>query len=187
MPVVHHAVVGYRSIAAAPGGVWTTVYQWDTSGVLADHAGYNGLTLVGTIPITDFTQTGGTRIRLTFSGATSEGFIANAMYVGNGGGGDPYDFGDTPVQMLMSGGGTITIPINVDTVTDDVAFVKDATNPFVYAMQFSNAAADTLRGNATGQDENSYFKSAQEASVANKTVFSNNLTTSYVAKIELFI
>jgi hypothetical protein len=127
---------------------------------------------------------------MTFEGASTEGFIASAMYVGNGGGGEAFDFGGTPVQVLMSGSGTITVgAAATGIVTDDVAFVKDGTNPFVMSMQFQNGAADNLRRNQTGvHDENSYYKSGvAEASTQNKSGYSANLNSSYIAKIELLI
>ncbi len=173
-------------VGTPASGSWQSVYTWDTAAFATDND-WNGYTVVCIVPITDFSATGGTRIRLTFNGEATQGFIASAMYIGNGGGGDVYDFGDTPVQMLMSGGATITVGAGaVGVVTDDVAFVKDAINPFVMAMQFQNSAHDNLIRNASGQDEDSYFKSATDAATQNKTGYSHNQTSSYIAKIELF-
>ena len=175
--------------ATAASGTWTTVYQWIVGAGLGDDNGWNTYTFVHTIPLADFSATGGTRVRLTFTGATAEGFVANAMYIGNGGGGDAYDFGDTPVQILMSGGGTITVGAGATgVVTDDVAFVKDGTNPFVLSMQFSDSAHDNLKRTPTGNDETSYYKqSVSEAATQNKTAYSTNLTSGYIEKIELLI
>lgn len=173
-------------LTAAAAGAWTTVYTWDSTS-LSDDNGNTGLTLAFVVPLSDFSATGGTRIRLTFNGATTEGFVASAMYVGNGGGGDAYDFGDTPVQMLMSGAGTITVGAGATVVTDDVAFVKDGTNSFVMALQLADSAHDNLRRNATGQDEAAYYKSGTDAATQDKSAYTTYLTSSYIAKIELFI
>ncbi len=167
-------------------GTWTSVYTW--LGGLTDDSAWSGNTFVTTVPLASFSATGGTQVRLTFDGAASEGFIASAMYVGNGGGGDAYDFGDTPVQILMSGGATITVGAGASgVVTDASAFVKDGTNPFVLSMQFADAAHDSLRRTATGQPEASYFKAGADAATQNKSGYSTNLTAAYIAKIELFI
>ncbi len=177
-------------VGTPASGAWTEVYNWSSAGGgAADDNGWNGYTIVQTIPLTDFSATtGSTRIRLTLTGGSTEGFILSAMYVGNGGGGDVYDFGGTPVQMLMSGGGTITVGAGATVVTDDVAFVKDAINPFVMAMQFQDSAHDNLRRTATGQDESTHIKNAIDAATQNKSGYSANFqTVSYIAKIELFI
>lgn len=176
-------------------GEWVTVYTWPTGGGVADDNGYNGLTLVGTIPLADFSATSGTHIRFTFDGATTEGFVASAMWIGNGGGAEVWDFNDDPgtgeehVQVTMGAGNTITVGAGAsDVVTDDtVAFVKDGTNPFVYALQFQSGAADNLKRTSSGQDENSYFKSGADAATQNKSGYSNNLTASYIKKIEIFV
>lgn len=171
--------------AAVQAGTWTTVFNWSTDS-FADDTGNNGFTHVFIIALSEFTQTGGTRIRLTFEGASTEGFIASAMYIGNGGGGDVYDFGDTPVQMTMGGSGTITVGAGVDVVTDDVAFVKDGVNSLVVASQLQNGAADNYR-RSTSLVNDSFFKSGQDASTQNKTGYTHNFVSSYVKKIELLI
>lgn len=173
---------------ATSSGTWTTVFTWDTSGGTADDVGWSGYTFVWTLPLAAFSATGGTQIRLTFDGASTEGYIANAVYVGNGGGGDAYDFGDTPVQMLMSGGATITVgAAATDVVTDAIAFVKDSTNPFVLAMQFSDGAHDNLFRTAGGTTAAAYYKNAADAATQNKSGYSAHFTAHYVKKIELLI
>jgi hypothetical protein len=164
---------------------WTTVYTW--GGGAADDTGFSGTTFVAVIAFADFSATGGSRIRLTFDGAATEGFIADAMYLGNGGGTDAFDFGATPVQVLMSGGGTITVGAGTSgVVTDDVAFVKDGSNSFVISAHFADSAHDNMR-RASGGGNSWYKPGVSEASTVNKTSYTANIASSYIAKIELLI
>jgi hypothetical protein len=168
-------------------GTWTNVYEWPSTPVL--DAGWSTYTFVATIAAAQFNRTGGTRCRITFEGISPEGFIANSMYVGNGGGGDAFDFGDTPVQVFMGGTTTITVPAGTTVVTDDFPFVKDATNPMVVAMSFSGSSNDNLaRTNTSAPGANSYYKnSVSEASLQNKTGYTSNFAESYFKRIELLI
>ena len=174
---------------------WTTVYDgsgfWSVAH--AEDPGWSGYTFVATLALAAFSATGGTQIRLSFIGSNSaEGFEANAMWVGNGGGGDVWDFTGDQVQLKQGGSNTISCGgSNAIIVTDDgIAFVKDATNPLVLAMQFSNSAHDDLgRWNDGGLNYgDSWFKPAvQEASTQNKSGYTHNVTSNYIYKIELLM
>jgi hypothetical protein len=182
------ALMGIRKTTSLiQTGSWVTVYQRPTAPVL--DSGWSTYTFVATVAAAQFTRTGGTRCRLTFEGISPEGFIASAMYVGNGGGGDAFDFGDTPVQVTMGGSTTITVPASSTVVTDSFSFVKDATNPLVMSMTFASSANDNLaRTNTSAPGCNSYYKnSVSEASLQNKTGYAANFAESYFSKIELFV
>lgn len=170
--------------ATAAGGTWTTVFD-KTGQPTADDTGNNGFTFVNVLALSDLSQTGGTQIRLTFDGASSEGAEFSAVYVGNGGGSDAYDFTGDQVQMKQSGGNTITVPAGGSVVTDGISFVKDGSNSLVIAFQCQNSAKDNLLRHSASTAM--YLKSGADASTQNKTGYSAYTTGAYVHKVELLI
>lgn len=174
----------------ASSGTWTQVFS-GPGGSGANNPGWNGYTLVQSIPLSAFSATGGSQIRLTFTGPTSgEDMEFGALWVGNGGGTDPYDFTGDQVQMTASGGNTITVPMGGTLLTDAKSFVKDGTNPLLVAVQWGNAAKDDMRwATGTGAGYTLYYRNtAADAATQNKSSYSNFATSSLmISKIELLI
>ncbi len=181
------AMVAQQAIDVA--GTWTAVY---TPSIVSpgNNAGNNGFTEVTVIPLAALSATGGSKIRLTVKGvAAGEATILSAMWLGNGGGGDSYDFTGDQVQVKLATSTTITIPVNTEVLLDEVAFVKDGANPLVIAYQFTDSANDDLF-DYTRVDSTGYFiKSATEASLQDKTGYTDLSTfaSTLLTKIELFI
>ncbi len=116
------------------------------------------------------------------------------MYVGNGGGGDAYDFGSAPSQMTVSASTTITLTAGgADVVTDELAFVKDGVNSLVVALDLTNSAADDVRRNVSGSTGTGcsawWIIGSTEAGTTNKTGYTDVTASGWrcLVKIELFI
>lgn len=171
---------------------WETVYSFNltTENGAADNTGNNGYTFVWTIPLAAFSQTGGTKIRLTLQGAAVEGTEMSGLYIGDGGGTDGYDFGEAPVQVTKDASGTITIGAGASLVTDEINFVKDGTNPLIVAAQFQNSSADNVRMASTGSPagSNCWFKTGAEASTQDKSTYGVlSANAGLVTQIDLYI
>ena len=185
-----------KAVTPTAGGAWTTVFDETTafatgSAIDADDSGWNGYTMVVVVPIASFSATDGTKIRLTLRGGEVEGFIASAIWCGNGGGGHAYDFTGDQVRLQQSASNTITVGTDGTVVTDEIAFVKDGTNPLVMALQFQTTT-DTTRRISSGFSPAGYstwYKSGADASTEDKTGYTDHSANGFqvISKIELFI
>lgn len=180
---------GGGAIGGTPvvAGAWTEVWARTLT---AQDNGSNGLTYVLVIPLAELSATSGTQIRLTMQGGATEGFELSGMWVGNGGGGDAYDFTGDQVQLKLATSNTIAAAADAVIVTDAANFVKDETNALVISFQFENAAADNMyRKSNAGETSTFWFKSAVDASTQNKTGYTDSSSTGphLVTKVELFI
>lgn len=179
------------------GGSWATVYTTAPTST-ANDAGWNGYTMVGRIAVSQFSATGGTTLRVYFNGPLgAENMTVAAFYIGNGGGSDVYDFknstpGDGATQVSVGGVNAFTIAnAAADVVSDDITFVKDATNDFLYSAHFTNAAADDMWkcGVADTTPFGTWYKTpAAESGTADKTGYSNAgaAALNMISKIEIF-
>lgn len=121
------------------------------------------------------------QIRVTFEAGTTEaGTITNAYIEHAAAAGDSYDFATTPVQLLVSGGGTIAIPISSTVTTDWANFVYDKTSALLIAIYMgSGTSTDTLRSKAGLSNITRYTKTANDAATVNKTGYSSTAGSLY--------
>lgn len=196
---LHENSAGHQSevstgdgFTTAAAGTWTEVWTADFAASSADEAGWNGYTIVNVVDVANFSATGGTQIRLTFEGHSTNDLTVDSCYVGNvAASGDAYDADSPMTQILVDGSGSFTIAAGVETVTDGVAFVKGAGNDFIQDFYFSTAANDDIRrgGTPTGGDFVGY-RTSDESGTANKTTGYTDATASKfrgLLKIELLI
>ena len=178
--------------AAEPAGSWVTVFD-ETADFAAgaNETGWMNYTFVGVIPMAALAGSGGTKIRLTLNTGTILSTIVDAMWVGNGGGADPFDFGDTPVQITVAGAGRFTIPMNSAVVTDEIDFVKDATNPLLISWQHGATTETGMKSipdsSFAGAGLGNYYGAGSTAGMQDKSGF--DLDTTYwrfVSKVEVF-
>jgi hypothetical protein len=178
---------------AAVGGTWTTAWDAVALGYLAGDGadiGNNGYTFVTRIPRSVLTAVGGSQARISIRGAGSgtEGISLSSLWMGEGGGAEGFDFGSAPVQLLQGGGSTITAAADTLVTLDPVAFVKDSTNPLVFAFHMNDSANDNIwkpgGTDPTGSGGyGSWFKNASDASTQNKTGYSDNSVSSWMLLI----
>ncbi len=171
----------------ATTGAWTTVFTGTLTSEAAS-AGYVGFTEANILPLAQFSSTGGTKMRITMKGPPSgDDTQMDAMYIGNGGAAEVYGFGSAPVQVTVSGSTTINLPITTSVLSDELVFVKDGVNSFVWSGQLSNAAADGLLRYTPDVSGGAYFKAGTDAATQNKTGYSADTAGMYVVtKIEIF-
>lgn len=90
--------------------------------------GQNGQTFVERIAAAELTLPSGaiTQVRVRFEAGTTEQLtITNAYVEHRAAAGDAYDFAATPVQLLFSGSGSVTIPSGTSQWSDWAAFGSD--------------------------------------------------------------
>lgn len=170
----------WTEVFTIPSGTMTNSYNWNTT------------TLVQLVPLAAFSQTGGSQIRLTIKGpvtGSGEACEFGALWVGNGGGGNAYDFTGDQVRLQLSGSDTINIPVNGTITTDGAAFVKDGVNDLVVAYHWGNASADAIYLLTTNTYGQQYYKPATPADAGTQdksgySTYGNNLA---IMKIELLI
>lgn len=172
-----------------PDATWTQVFTLPV-GTEVNSADWNAYNFVQTVPIASINPRGGTQIRLTIEGPVggSEDMSIGALWVGNGGGADPFDFTGDQVQLKQGGNNTIVVPRGGVVTTDAAAFVKDATNDLVVALQFGDTANDTIRILTTNQYGQNYIKvTSNDAATQNKSGYNNYANSLCITKIELLI
>ena len=188
-PAAQAADVDGTGTITSVGGDWVTVWEFLPDG-RSLNPGWAGYTIVGFIPLADFSATGGSEIRLTLAAPWGgEPTEYSALYIGNGGGSDAFDFGETPTRIFVSSSGTISIPVgDTPVVSDAAAFVKDSTNSLVFAAQYENASADTLVYQAASLGTRAFYKGSVEAGTVDKSGYTGMTSgIPFLAKIEFFI
>jgi hypothetical protein len=121
-------------------------------------------------------STSGNRARVTFKGGTGENASVGAAYIGHGAAsGDPYDFEATPVQLMVGGSGSFTVPAATEVVSDSAVFSLDETKPLVISVFFNNGAADNVATASPGFGT-AYFKpgATSEAATINVTGYNTS-------------
>jgi hypothetical protein len=181
------------------GGTWTTAFDAVAAGYLAgdaSDAGNNGYTFVTRIPRSYLTVVGGTQARITIRGPGlgAEGTSLSSLWMGEGNGAEPFDFGSA-VQLLQSGGAGIFAAADTLATLDPVVFSKNGTDPLVFAFHLNDGANDGI-WKPGGTDPTgtggfgSWFKNASDAATADKTGYTDNATASWmllVNKVEFLI
>ncbi len=114
------------------------------------------------------------RIRCTFQPSATEGTTITNAYIGHrAGSGDAYDFSDTPVQLLFSGGASGVTSAGTDITTDFANFVYNKTSDLLIAFYLGGgSSSDSIKYTASGiANVETYYKDANEAAVVNKSGF----------------
>lgn len=131
---------------------------------------WSGFTLVSRIPVAQITQPSysPTEIRVTIRSGTASGLTSDGIYVGHrAGAGDLYDFAATPVQLLFSGSGSVSIGSSTDAVSDWASFAYDKTSDILVALQFNGT---TSIGTETITNAAYYYLAAvAQAATVNKS------------------
>jgi hypothetical protein len=149
---------------------WTSIWSGRIFGVSASWA---GATTAGVWAIQEFSQTGGTKMRLTLKGPpTGTGPTITGMYIYDGSGTDAYDFGGTPTQVTVGGSGTFTVAAGATVVTDEIPFGKAASGSLVISAQYSAGdLAYTVPGALVGTSLDYYKVAVSEAATVDKTSY----------------
>lgn len=142
--------------------------------------GWNGFTLVSQIASSLISNTGHTETRVKLMGAVTgaENAQCNGAYIGmRAGAGDAYDFAATPVQLLVGGSGTFTVPNAGFVTTDWATFTITAATDLLIAFQFNNISHDSIgiRTSVTGATK--YEKAGADAATVNKTGYGSTVAS----------
>jgi hypothetical protein len=145
--------------------------------------GFNGYTFAQVYDLAALTLPSDsiTRMRVRIQAVTSEGCDIDGMYVGHqAGAGDAYDFAATPVQILFSGSGSVSVGAGSTALSDWASFAYDKTSKLVFAWHISSAA-DAMKRKLSTSNVTSYFRAAtSEAATVNKTAgYTGDATTTY--------
>jgi len=129
-----------------------------------------------------------TKIKVTFEAGTTEALTVTNAYIGHAAAsGDAYDFSDTPVQLLASGGASFVISISSTLASDLANFSYDKTSALLVAFYVgSGTSTDTARAKAGLANITRYTKTANDAATVNKTGYSSTAGSLYaINKIEV--
>lgn len=164
------------------GGAWVTSESWTPN---ANSAGWNAYTVRLVIAAAQFTQAG-SKCRLTVGFGANKGNIG-ALYIGEsaGSGGTNYAFNTTPVQVLFSGSGTLSLPSGGSVVSDEILLPISGSANIVIAAYFNGTTDLRIRSGETGWYQ--VYKSGNDASTVAATGYSGgSVEAALVPVIEVF-
>jgi hypothetical protein len=162
-----------------------TAYNVDLSGGTADN-GWSGNTVVCVLAAANLANVSGTQAKVTFQGG-SFGSLTTAWIGQQAASGDPYDFANTPAQLLFSGSASIT-PSSATFTSDWVNLPEafDNTKTYLVALFFSGGATNLKYVTSTG-DKLYYKGGATDGATVNKSGYTLNLAdkAECVSKLEI--
>lgn len=173
-------VAGYP--VSGGGGAWVISESWTPNN---NSAGWNAYTVRLVVAAAQFTQAG-SKCRLTIDFGSNPGNIG-AMYIGGsaGSGGTNYAFNTTPVQVLFSGSGTLSLPSGGAVVSDEVILPITGSADIVIAAYFNGSTDLRVRMGETGWYQ--VYKSGNDASTVAATGYSGgSVEAALVPVIEVF-
>lgn len=179
--------------AATPSAEWVTVYTMNAT--RAHSGGWANYNMRNVYAIGEFSQTGGTQMRITFLGSQvgGEDFGVVEAYAGEAAGaGDAYDFAETPTQIKFSGSDGVLIPQGSEVVSDVLDIGKAASGAFIVSIKMEGAANDSVTRSNTGMDAGSsmHYRANANAATVDASAYTAG-TGAYgfvgVGKIELLI
>jgi hypothetical protein len=143
------------------------VTSWNPS-LNINSTAWNGNNMRQLIPASLLSQSG-SDVRLTIQSAATggEGTAITSLYIQEkASSGNAYDFASSPVQLLVGGSGSFTIPPNTAVYAEPASpFAIDETKDYILSAYFNDAANDDVRGRNSVTGATNYFKaSANEAS-----------------------
>ena len=171
----------YRYAAGGGGGAWATTATLVPN---SNSSGYSGYTLRVVIPAAALAV--GSKIRLTLQARPANAMTIGAAYVQTAAAsGDSYDFSGTPVQILFSGSGTVTVAANTSVVTDAALITIGAGQNVVFTLYFTSASSIVTTTGATGWG--SFYNNGNSAATVNVSATSLSTNTAAVAsKVEVW-
>lgn len=164
------------------GGSWVTSESWVPN---ANSAGWSGFTVRLVVAAAQFTQAGNPS-RFTINFGSNPGNIG-ALYVGEsaGSGGTNYAFATTPVQVLFSGSGTLSLPTGGIVTSDSVGLSITGSADIVIAAYFNGSTDLRIRSGETGWYQ--VYKGGNDASTVAATGYSGgSVEAALVSVIEVF-
>ena len=177
----HHGLLMAASGGGGGGTMWTTTANVPFN---SNSNGWRGYTLRVVIPAAALAA--GTKIRLTLTSRPGISLTINNAYIQQAAAsGDPYDYSTTPVQILFSGVGGVTIGAGASVVTDDIILSPTGTQNFVVAIYFTTATSIGITISATGWD--SWYISGNRTTTVNESSFMSigGNTSSVITKVEV--
>jgi len=174
-----------------PAGEWVTVFDKTAEFVAsaAHENGWGGYSLAATIPLALFSETGGSKIRVTLNSGTQP-IVSSAVWLGNCAG-SWCSFNGDQVQLKVGGATTFNIPANTDVVSDEINFTKDAVNSLAVSWQFTDGAGNCdMKTIAVSLVPNGkvYFAAGALAGTENKSSFNvESSSWRMISKVELFV
>ena len=164
------------------GGAWVTSESWTPN---ANSAGWSGFTVRLVVAAAQLTQAGNpTRLTIDFGSNTGN---IGAMYIGEsaGSGGTNYAFATTPVQVLFSGSGTLSLPTGGIVTSDSLAFSITGLSDIVISAYFNSSTDMRIRSGEAGWYQ--VYKGGNDASTVAATGYSGGSTeAALVSVIEVF-
>lgn len=126
-----YVVLDAYRVTGTGTGEWVTAVALSS---FSSSSGWAGYTLRSVIPAADLLA--GSKLRLTLRGASSGADLAvSAAYIGlQATSGDVYDFAASPVQVLVGGSGSFSVPTGSTVVSDEILLPIDGTKNLVFAV-----------------------------------------------------
>lgn len=167
---------------AMVSGSWVTAIALSSSG---NSNGWGGYTLRSVIPASDLIA--GSKLRLILRGASSGTDLAvSKAYIGlQAASGDAYDFATAPVQVLVGGSGSFSVPTGATVTSDEILLSIDGTKNLVLAVACT--AGDMATHSRT--DWMKYEKAGSDAATVDTSGYSPP-TSHYsylVSKVEVYV
>lgn len=152
----------------------------------SNSAGWSGFTLRQRIASAAISNTGGTKVRVTFVASTAGGFVIGNAYIGHqAASGDAYDFEATPTQLTFNGGNAgATVSAGSSIVSDEITFTIEASKNLIISMYFSGTSAVRSGNNGSWQ---AYYKNANDAVTVNATGYTTGLSTYAVSLVDAYV
>lgn len=177
------------TVANAGGPSWSTV--WNDALADGTDNGWGGFTYVQTIGAARMGAATGQTCRVTVKFAALGNGVTVALYVGQRGAGDRYDFNTTPAHVLFSGGDITGDGSTLTYVSDSFSLPEayDETKDYNFAFQFGagtvNAPVKDTSGNGT--DQAGSYKAGADAATVDKSGYLNNGADrlEFIAKVEV--
>lgn len=172
----------YRFGHGGGGTMWTTTA---THAFSSNSSGWSGYTLRVIIPSSALAA--GSKLRITITARPGVSLVINNAYIQSAAAsGDPYDYSTTPVQVLFSGSGGVTVAAGASVLTDDIALSPTGTENFVFAIYFTTASSIGITASLAGWS--SWYIYGNRTTTVNESSFTSigASTCAVITKVEVW-
>jgi len=182
---------GSSAGVGAASGVGSSVslsWQVNASTTLGvNGTGFGNTTVRQRISSAQISNTGGTKVRVTFKAGSTGGFGCDAAYIGHkAASGDDYDFESTPTQLTFGGGNAgATVSTGATVLTDEINFTVQSGKDLIISIHFTTSGTVSRSTSATAWQ--AYRKSASDAATVNATGYTTSDAADCVTKVESYV